>query len=298
MRGLRAGRLTRLSACTACSVFLAVLASLAPASPPDTSTTAVVKAASLYVLEYERQLTSILADELYTQQIAEQQPRDPDMPMVRQLRSEVFFMFGPYNGDWMAIRDVKEVDGDPLHERMDLAEELRTVPAIDVAARFKDFNSRYNIGRTQRNFNEPTLSLLVLDERHRARFSFDRRQVQREGDAVLVTLRFTERRQPTLIHDPGQGPLFATGELVVEAGSGRIRSALLRGAIGGQRLQFATTFTPDDRLGIWVPSVFREQYEFSGPARSREQPVPQHEKILCEATYTNFRRFATSARIK
>ena len=61
---------------------------------------------------------------------------------------------------------------------------------------------------------------------------------------------------------------------------------------------YTTTFTPDDRLGIWVPSVFREQYEFSGPARSREEPVPQHEKILCEATYTNFRRFATSARIK
>jgi hypothetical protein len=264
----------------------------------DTSTTGVVRAAASYVAEYQRQLTSIIADEIYTQQIAEQQPREADMPRARHLRSEVFFMFAPADRDWMAIRDVKAVDGTAVEDPLDLGEALRTLPPVEVATQFKRYNSRYNIGRTVRNFNEPTLSLLVLDEHHRDRFSFDRKQVRRSGDAVLVTLRFTERRMPTLIHDPNVGPLFSSGELVIEAGTGRVRSAVLNGSVGGERLQLTTTFAPDERLGIWVPALFREEYEFVAPPRSREHPEPQYENVLCEATYTNFRRFATSGRVK
>jgi hypothetical protein len=220
------------------------------------------------------------------------------MPRQRRLRSEVFFMFAPDDADWMAIRDVKEVDGNAASDRLDLAGALRTLPPGDVAAKFKAYNSRYNIGRTVRNFNEPTLSLLVLDEHHRPRFMFERRQVQHAGDAWLVTLRFSERQAPTLIHDPNQGFMFAAGELIVEAGTGRIRSAMLQGAVGGERLRFTTTFSPDERLGIWVPTLFREEYEFGAPPRSRDNPQPQYENILCEARYTNFRRFEASGRIK
>jgi len=149
-----------------------------------------------------------------------------------------------------------------------------------------------------RNFNEPTLSLLVLDERHRPRFMFERRQVQRSGDAWVVTMRFSEREGPTLIHDPNRGFMFSAGELVIEAGSGRIRRATLQGSVGGERLQFDTTFAPDDRLGMWVPAAFREEYEFVAPPRSRENPQAQYENIVCEARYSNFRRFETTIKIK
>lgn len=277
---------------------LAGLGASAVPQPSETSALAIVRAASQYVADYERQLTSILADEIYTQQIATQEPRVPDMPRERRLLSEVFFMFAPGDGDWMAIRDVKEVDGNAAPDRLDLAEALRTLAPADAAAKFKAYNSRYNIGRTVRNFNEPTLSLLVLDERHRPRFMFERRRVERSGDTWLVTIRFSERQAPTLIHDPAQGPLFAAGELIVEAGSGRIRRAILLGSVGGERLEFTTTFSPDDRLGMWVPTVFREEYEFAAPPRSRENPQPQYENIVCEARYANFRRFVTSVRIK
>ena len=70
----------------------------------------------------------------------------------------------------MAVRDVMSLDGNALGDRPDLRDAFQRLAAGDVAARFKEYNSRYNIGRTFRNFNEPTLSLLVLDERHRARF--------------------------------------------------------------------------------------------------------------------------------
>ena len=220
------------------------------------------------------------------------------MPRQRRLRSEVFFMFAPDDRDWMAIRDVKEVDGEAAPDRLDLGEALRTLAPDEVAAKFKAYNSRYNIGRTVRNFNEPTLSLLVLDERHRPRFMFERRQVQRSGDAWVVTMRFSEREAPTLIHDPNRGFMFSAGELVIEAGSGRIRRATLQGSVGGERLQFVTTFSPDDRLGMWVPAVFQEEYEFLAPPRSRENPQAQYENIVCEARYSNFRRFETSVKIR
>jgi hypothetical protein len=267
---------------------------------PDISTRAVVNAAAAYVAEYQRQLTSILADELYTQDVAQQAPRDPNTQPFRSLRSEVFFMFAPANHDWMAIRDVLAVNGQPLGDRPDLREALQTLPARDVASTFKSYNSRFNIGRTFRNFNEPTLALLVLDSHHRDRFSFGRKRVERSADTVLVTLTFAERESPTLIHDMKRGRVFSKGELVVEAGTGRIRRAVLTAKIAELRVELTTTYSPDDRLGMWVPTQFRERYEYGVAPNAAHDVVPrsEYEHILCEATYTNYRRFETSVRVK
>jgi hypothetical protein len=238
---------------------------------PDISMRAVVGAAAAYVAEYQRQLTSILADELYTQDVVDQVPRDPKLPRFRTLRSEVFFMFTLANHDWMAIRDVMAVDGQPLGDRPDLREALQTLPAREVASTFKSYNSRFNIGRTFRNFNEPTLALLVLDGHHRDRFSFDRRRVERSGDTVLVTLTFAERESPTLIHDVKRGRVFSKGELIVEAGTGRIRRAVLTAKIAEVQVELTTTYSADDRLGMWVPTQFRERYEYGvTPNTSRD----------------------------
>lgn len=263
------------------------------------STRAVVTAAAGYVAQYQPQLTSIVADEVYTQEVVNQSPRDPQMPRVRHMRSEIFFMFAQANRDWMAIRDVMVLDGSTLLDRPDLREALQTLPAGDVAAKFKEYNSRYNIGRTYRNFNEPTLSLLVLDEHHRARFSFDRKRVERTGDTVLVTIAFTEKESPTLIHDPRRGRVFSKGELIVEAGPGRVRRTLLTAKSDAVRLELTTTYSPDVRLGMWVPTLFREDYEYGVASNSRRLDSPsEYERILCEARYSNFRRFETSVRIK
>ena len=280
-------------------VALALLALAEASQGPDTSTRSVVKAAAGYVAEYQPQLTSIVADEVYTQEIVSQSPRDPQMPRIRLMRSEVFFMFAPANHDWMAIRDVLAVDGNTLRDRPDLRESLQMLPAHDVAAKFKEYNSRYNIGRTYRNFNEPTLTLLVLDEHHRARFSFDRKRVERMGDAILVTIAFTEQESPTLIHDPKRGRVFSKGELIVEAGSGRVRRTMLTAKNEDVRLELTTTYSADERLGIWVPTLFREHYEHGAASTSRVLDSPsEYERILCEARYSNFRRFETSVRMK
>jgi hypothetical protein len=279
------------------AVVLLALCQMGQVAAPDTSTRAVVRAAAAYVAEYQRQLTSVIADETYTQEVVEQAPRQPQAPISRSLRSEVFFMFAPAGRVWMAIRDVMALDGQPVADRRDVKEALRRLPAREVAAAFKEYNSRFNIGRTFRNFNEPTLSLLVLDDLHRERFSFDRRRVERIEDAVLVTLAFTERDTPTLIHDLKRGRVFSKGELVIEAATGRIRRAVLTGRIQDVQLELTTVYAPEPRLDMWVPAVFREQYRH-GVAPRTVDSRSEYEHILCEAKYTNYRRFETGVRIR
>jgi hypothetical protein len=278
-------------------VILALLASTGASQGPDTSTKKVVEAAARYVAHYQRQLTSVIADETYTQKILDQLPRDAQMPLLRRTQSEVFFIFLPTDHHWMAIRDVMSIDGTALDDRPDLRSAFQRLAAGDVPPRFTELNSRYNIGRTFRNFNEPTLSLLVLDERHRARFSFERKRVESEEGTVLVTIAFTENETPTLIRDRKRGRVFSKGEFIVEPATGRIRRALLTATSDPLRLELTTIYRLDDRLGIPVPTFFQEHYEYGSRARRGGSAAP-YERIVCEAEYGNFRRFETSARVK
>jgi len=281
------------------AVGLGLLASGFVPQGPDVSEKAVLAATAAYVASYQQQLTSIIADERYAQQVAEQTPPDPDGARTREMRSEVFFMFAPARHDWMTIRDVLSVDGKTIPDRPDLKDALRTLPAYEVAGTFKKYNSRYNVGRITRNFNEPTMSLLVLDEHHRGRFSFDRRRVERASDATLVTLAFTEQEMPTLIRDANGRFIFVNGEVIVEAGSGRVRRVQLNARHDDVRVELTTVYAPDDRLGMWVPSQFNEEYERGTRPRAWSPASRiEHERIHCEAIYTNFRRFDTSVRIK
>jgi len=266
---------------------------------PDVSEKAIVAAASQYIASYQELLTAVLADETYAQHIVEQIPDDPDMPRRRRMSSEIFFMFAPVRRDWMTVRDVIAVDGKAIENRPDFQQALRTLPFEEVAASFRKQNARYNIGRTFRNFNEPTLGLLVLDERQRSRFAFDRARVERSGDVTLVTLRFEEKERPTLIRNVDGRHVFLMGELIVEAGSGRVHRTKVNGRIDDMRIELTTNYEPNQRLDMWVPSRFAEEYEHGVPPRGWSPKTRRgYERILCEASYTNFRRFGTSVKVK
>jgi hypothetical protein len=143
------------------------------------------------------------------------------------------------------------------------------------------------------------LSLLVLDAKHRERFSFKRRRVQHDSDAVLVTLTFVEKKTPTLIRGLTGGRLFSTGEMVVEAGTGRVRRAVLRLETDNVNVELATSYSPQKRLDMWVPAVFRERYEHATGKGSKDaESGVEREQVVCEARYSNFRRFETDVRIK
>jgi hypothetical protein len=255
-----------------------------------------------YVDEYQKQLAAIVADEAYVQEIRAQDPADEGAPRSRTLRGEVFFMFAAAEREWMAIRDVKEVDGVPLTGTTDVRATLRTLPAGQVAERMKSYNARYNIGRITRNLNEPTLALLVLDATHRSRFRFKAGKPRQAGDRRLVPLSFNERERPTLIRTPAGKPIYTSGELLVEPDTGRIWQSTLNAAVDAIKVQLTTDYSFDQRLELLVPTMFRERYEQGSPATSRgggrTVRTREHEVVVAEGRYSNFRRFEVLSRIR
>jgi hypothetical protein len=258
---------------------------------PDTSTDAVVRAASAYVADYQQRLTSVVADESLEQEVLRRAPTAASDARQRRMVSEVFFMFIPGTNNWMAIRDVISVDGAEVPDRGNVRRELETLADHRAAAALMAQNSRFNIGRITRNFSEPTLCLLVLDDKHRNRFRFKRRGVQRVADVTLVTLAFTEKESPTLIRDAVHGKVFSTGEIVVEAGSGRVRQTTFRVRSGDISVELTTNYAADGRLEMWVPASFHEVYQTL-------QSRTDYEHVVARAAYSNFRRFQTAVRIK
>ncbi|MBA3948514.1 MAG: hypothetical protein H0X44_01045 [Acidobacteria bacterium] len=251
-----------------------------------------------YVRQYEEELTSVVARETYRQNVRIQIPRVESEPLTRTLTSEVFFMFVERQG-WMAIRDVLKVDDAMLEPRPDLRRALAELPASQVAARFKAYNARYNIGRIRRNFNEPTLALAVLSDRHRARFGFERVPPRRGDDLRLVTLAFRERTAPTLIRGLTGENVFSSGQITLDPATGRITATRMAMKIGSIRVELAAVYAHDPRLEMAVPVSFSEHYLDGAPPRdaSRRSTV-RHEEILCEARYSDFQRFAVQTRIK
>ena len=250
----------------------------------DLSVKALVAAASGYVARYTRDFAFLIADERYSQTRT-----GAGETQNRFLRSELFVTYLPADGEWVAVRDVIDVDGVPVPDREDLRtllsrREISRGLVREVVAK----NARYNIGRVTRNFNEPTLPLLLIEARRVRGVHFERKDVVREAGATLATLAFAERGRPTLIRGPN-GPIPAKGEIVIEAGTGVVRRTTFELDKDGFRVTLTTVYGRDARLGLWLPTVFLERYDARRP--------PQ-ELIVCQATYENYRRFDATARIK
>ena len=258
------------------------------AAQPDLSVKALVAKGSAYVAAYQKQLTSVVADEEYTQEILAQEPVDGSMPRMRRLRSELFFVFEPAGTQWMAIRDTMLVDGLPVRDRPDVRSAFERLHPAEVGRRFSQLNAVWNLGRIERNFNEPTLGLLILEPARVGRSKFERKGVAQTADGPVVTLAFTERERPTLIVDRAFRRVFSRGEIALDS-LGRVRRTTFRAEADGVKVELTTEYAPHEKLGMWVPTVFRERYE-----RRRDDV----ELVVCEAAYSNYRRFDVVTRIK
>jgi hypothetical protein len=273
-----------------------------PLSPESLSAQkAIAQRAADYVADYQRELIAIVADEEYGQDIRSQVPEDPGAPRSRTTTGEVFFIFTAPSRGWMAIRDVRTVDGAAAPERTDVRAILATLPVTEVGERMRSYNARYNIGRITRNINEPTLALLSLDEAHRSRFRFETKNRAEVDGHALIWLAFQEKDRPTLIRSLQGRPVFMKGELLVEIANGRIWESRLTATVEATSVELVTKYRFDERLALMVPIVFRELYEQGKAAKARGQAQGtslEYEQIACEAKYSNFRRFDVFSRIR
>ena len=273
------------SAAMAAAWLPPLLAQSAPVAA-DVSTKGLVAAARKYVGEYEKSFAYLVADEWY-QQV--QRDRDGRILNQRALKSELFLTYLQADGEWIAVRDVLEVDGRPVVNRDRLLDLLAKGGQFrGVAKQVIDSNARYNIGSVSRNFNEPTLPLLLFEPKRVASVEFDRKRVSRDGATTLATLSFEERPSGTVVGGPG-GPAPAKGTFVLDAATGTVRETTFEIKHEDIRASLKTLYEHDEKLNLWLPATFSERYERTRDVR---------DLIECEARYSNYRRFETTGRIK
>jgi hypothetical protein len=252
------------------------------------STSALVERAAAYVRDYQEKLRFVLADEEYQQSVFDAAGRQK---AARTLTGELFLAFVPGDGKWIAVHDVRTVDGVPVTDGEDLQRLLQQGEVTPVARRVADRNAKFNVGSVRRNFNEPTLPLLLLGGDRRRDVSFDRGGVFRDGDRTIATLTFRERERPTLVATERGQSLYARGDMAVDTATGTIRRTRFTLRDGDVEVELLTDYALDSRLELWVPSRFTERYDALGDRQRREL-------ITCESRYTNYRRFDVRGRIK
>lgn len=256
----------------------------------------VLTKARRYVSQFEQTFSSVLWHEQYVQE--DHVPRKftasgtqfMQLTGKRNIESDMLLLWVPREGNWIAVRDFLTVDGTPPRRKeQGLGATLdRPDVSLEDLRQLAAENGRFNIGGILRTFSEPTLTLLFLDEQNRDRFAFRRAEGDRLGDRAAVVYQFDERKRPTLIRDESRN-VPARGRLWIDAATGRILQTLLELNDRYGRITAEMTVRYGEYAGfdVLVPLEMRETYksELSG------------EQVMTVATYSNFRKFETAARI-
>ena len=271
------------------------------AQPPDAgSLDQLLARATWYTIDLVNKLSNIVAEEHYIQDsnVALMTIAIPgmsgrgggtpnNMPRSssrhRELKAD--FLIVKSAGDvWTPFRDVFEVDHIPIRDRDERLAKLFLnnkggAAAEDRARAIAEESARYNLGAVQRTINNPVFALIFLQPDVRERFKFTIGKPDRKmGDDVRV-VEYLEEGRPTVIAGlPGQ-EMPAFGRFWIENATGRVVKVEVRVEVKDVKANLTTTFRTDERLGIDVPSEFREEYDL------------RDSRVNGVATYTRFRRF-------
>jgi hypothetical protein len=271
------------------ALALAAAASAAGPQTPDTSTKGLAKTAAAYVADYQNKMLYVLADEEYTQRTFDQAG---NLMRERLMNGDLWLTFvgTDQHQEWMAVHDVFMVDGDVVPDRKDVRSLISLGQFESVGRELLARNARFNLGGIERNFNEPTLPLLVLEARRLSGFSFDRKSLTTTGDKISAVLAFEEKDPATLIHDTRGRPVKVKGEFELDADTGEIRRTRLEFKIDAVAGELSTVYRKEEKLDLWVPVTFSERYA--------RKTATNFDRIECEAKYTNYRKFGATAKIK
>lgn len=283
-------------------------AATAPAPlPANASADDVMRRMAGYVEGYGGQASLLVAVEDYVQSVT------VVVPVMRASRGRMTNVVGVNNvpgekrrlvsefalvpnaaavGGWLGFRDVMQVDGKAVTDRHDRLQALfrADVPDIEEARRIGNESARYNIGPVSRNFNVPTTTLFFFHPGNLSRFTFRRKGTERIDGVETVAVEFRETRVPTLVMNSAGKDVPASGTLWVNPADGAVvRTHLeLDGFHGsGSHAVIDVFYRKDPGVGMWVPARMLENYS-GGMAGT----------ATMWATYKDFKRFQTTAKIK
>jgi hypothetical protein len=296
--GLRPRRITVATALALCAATAPATA--AAPKPVDE----ILRLVGLHVRQFEASFASVVGDEDYLQ--IDDFPQNSDR---RLIHSDVLSIWIPDARRWVWARSVLTVDGAAVDggSRLD---EIATAAAPDLLQRLqaiRNEGARFNIGGIDRNFNDPTFALLFLDPGMQPRFKFRLDGKAKIGDIETLRISFSEQQKPTLVRDglkdaPASGTIWVTpsdGAVVrtqltvvlkdvVPIGSRPLIQNGLRVARANIDItaEIEVDYQQDAGMESWVPAQMREHYHQS-----------YGETVRCTATYSNFRKFQTAARL-
>jgi hypothetical protein len=277
--------------CRAVGGCALVVLALCPATrvegQPQAPTLAdVLSAAASYVADYEKQMSVIVSEERYEQQILG--PAASAQRSLRELRSDVLVVADEKWG-WVGFRDVFEVDGSPVRDREDRLATLFLKPTADTllrARRIMDEGARFNLdvrGREiNRNINLPMVALKFLDARAQPRSTFRIDGTKSLGPDRFTILKFQEHARPRMIASIDDSA--ASGLFWIDAPTGRVMHSELRveTRVGGMIVTalVAADYAFQAKVALWVPVAMTERYTIGTSGI-----------IQGHAAYSNFRRF-------
>jgi hypothetical protein len=276
----------------------AILAGLMAASPAaqKPSINEVLKRSAWYVADFRKQLSGIVAEETYRQEIVSTARIGGGAGPVRTLRSD-YLLVMPSDADrHVELRDVFEVDGKAVRGRQARLENMVMDPA--AAARLGDIiseSARYNIGSVRRTINTPLMALIFLDANNQGRFRF--RHVEKQtpvfpetrdtaiNDAPVFrvateiwTVEYQEQRKPTIVTAPNGDSRPAHGRFWIDPTTGSVLISELIVDGGGVIATVTVSYQSEPLMGFLVPVEMRESY------------IRNSERISGRAEYSKFRQ--------
>jgi hypothetical protein len=276
-----------------------VFTGLHPSAQSPPAAAPILEKMATYLRGYESQLSSLVADEVFNQRVVATIAFTGRLPKTettrKRLESEVGFIRLPGGAEWLGFRDVRRINGrDVKAQARSVSDVLASgADAVTQAKAVAEASAAHNLG-LPRTTNVPTAALDIVHPDHYAAHKFELRGDETVKGARTVVLGFVETGRPTLVQDPGGQDLISRGRIWVDPASGEIwriewvYKADERFVTAGPESRLSVDFVRDAALDMLVPSEMREVFFASAGLEARGDGV---------ATYRNFRRFGTSARI-
>jgi len=270
----------------------ALAAGLAAAQPPPTLADVLARAGD-YVAAFEQQLSGVVSEEVYTQDVrAILSPGMNRTPRVthRELKSDVLLV-RPVGVDYyVQFRDVFEVDRQPVRDRSERLVKLFLSPTASTAGQVREImneSARYNIGNIERTVNVPVFALAVLEPANQRFFRF--KPARRTGPSIPLftppagafVIEYEETGQHTMIRTSGNRDIPSRGRFWIDEVSGRVLMTELIASDPHVAATIVVRYDAAPSMSLLVPVEMRERYE------NRRDST----RIDGAATYGTFRQF-------
>jgi len=243
----------------------------------------MLERAGEYISTYEREASGVVLEESYWQFTGA-----GDQVDSRLLQSDFVLVSVPGGKGLLGFRDAFKVDGASVRDRDARLEKLFLHPTASGLAQAEAVlweSARYNLGPTKRNYNLPTMPLLVVHPENQRRFSFTDRGSRTVAGRRARLLAFDEKDAPTLIRNTdADRDFFLDGVVSLEEATGAVLRTELRLRTRPGSSHMTVEYEWVESLSLWLPARMTESCEPSqrGSAtyrRPRRFGVTTEEKI-------------------